>query len=75
MAAREVVAFVRACGRLALTPYKGIRQLDDYGLLIDMQRSGLSREQTASQPVRAIRETAIDGTVLSGAANISAGGL
>ena len=75
MAVREVVAFVRAWGRLALTPYKGIRQLDDYGLLIDMQRSGLSREQTASQPVRAIRETAIDGTVLSGAANISAGGL
>jgi len=34
MALREVVAFLRACGRLVLTPHQGVRALGDYGPLI-----------------------------------------
>jgi hypothetical protein len=46
MAVPEVVAFMRACGRLATRPYKGIRPLEEYGPLVDM---GHSRNGGANQ--------------------------
>jgi GT2 family glycosyltransferase len=33
LAVREIVAFFRACSRLAFRPHKGIRPLEDYGVL------------------------------------------
>ncbi len=45
MALREIVAFLRAGGRLARTPYKGVRSLNDYGTLVDMVGPGMASPQ------------------------------
>jgi glycosyltransferase involved in cell wall biosynthesis len=70
MALREVVAFARACGRLARNPYKGIRPLEEYGLLIDMGQPSSANLEGISQAVRRPKSATIKDGVLSGAANI-----
>lgn len=70
MAAREVVALARACGRLARNPYEGIRPLSDYGALVDMSHPGSANETALPQTVRPTPGTSINDGLLSSAAKI-----
>jgi glycosyltransferase involved in cell wall biosynthesis len=70
MAVREVVAFMRACGRLARNPYKGIRALNDYGLLIDMGHPGRADHDDFPNMARQTPGTAIGDRGLSTAVSI-----
>lgn len=51
MAAREVVAFFRAIGRLTLKPYKGVRSLEDYGPIVDMSAASVQPHVIPSMPL------------------------
>jgi glycosyltransferase involved in cell wall biosynthesis len=51
MALREIVAFVRACGRLAIKPYQGVRSLESYGPIVDMAAVTVETHVIPSMPL------------------------